>query len=107
MSAIVVSDEGDDWFTNSYTWSTILEIAFGAIEQEQRDRYRKYANTIGADFELMPEEVRPEIAGWLLAAIEDLLGPAGAEHGWDKPSDREHLGELAGMLRRMAHRGSA
>ena len=102
MSAIVTSDLGEDWYTNSHTWQTILERAFDGLDPVRADRYTAYANTIGADFELMPIEVRPEIARWLLVTIEDLLGPAGTDYGWDKPRDQQHLGELAAMLRRMA-----
>jgi len=43
----------------------------------------------------MPTEVRPEVARWLLATVEELLDPAGSEHGWDKRRDQEHLGNLA------------
>lgn len=102
MSAIVTSDRGEDWYTNSYTWQTILERAFSRLDERQADEYHAYANTIGADFELMQAQIRPEVAHWLLATIEELLGTAGAEYGWDKPSDQQHLGDLASMLRRMA-----
>lgn len=102
MSAIVTSDEDEDWFTNSYTWLTILERAFNALDPELHDKYDAYADSIGADFLLMPVEVRAPVARWLLHTVEELLGPAGAEYGWDKERDREHLGRLADMLRRMA-----
>ena len=102
MSAIVTSDKDEDWFTNSYTWLTILERAFDALPQERHDEYEGYANPIGANFMLMPAEVRPSVARWLLGTVDDLLGPAGAEYGWDKERDRAHLAELATMLRQIA-----
>ncbi len=102
MSAIVTSDQGEDWYTNSFTWQTILDRAFSGLDERQADEYRAYANTVGADFELMPARIRPEVARWLLSTVEELLGPAGGEYGWDKPNDQQHLGGLASMLRRMA-----
>ncbi|NUP52848.1 MAG: hypothetical protein HOW97_36825 [Catenulispora sp.] len=102
MSAVVTSDKGEDWFTNSYTWLTVLERAFNALPPEQHDEYDGYATSIGANFELMPAEARPRVARWLLRTVDELLGPVGAEYGWDKERDRAHLAELAAMLRRTA-----
>ncbi|KAB8187610.1 hypothetical protein [Microbispora catharanthi] len=100
----MTSDDGVDWFTNSRTWSIILERAMRVVDQAKRTEYARHADKIGIDFTLIDAENRPEIAQWLLETIEALSGPEAAEHGWDTEADKSHLQDLAAMLRRMAQK---
>jgi hypothetical protein len=101
VSAIVTSDEDEDWFVNNRGWSIILDCAMRHAEPEKRNDYEKYTNPIGIDFTFIDPPKRPEVAQWLLRAVEALCGPEAAEQGWDTEKDRAHLEELAVMLRRM------
>jgi hypothetical protein len=102
MSAIVTSDEDEDWFTNSRAWSIILERVRRRLSDTDFAEFANHADTIGLNFLLMDAAKRRQVALWLLEPVEDLCGEGGAEEGWDTPSDKAHLGALAVMLRRIA-----
>jgi hypothetical protein len=104
MSAIVVSDIDENWFTNSYSWSIILDLGMARLDAEKRDEYEWFANTIGMNFTSIDASKRREAAEWLLGVVDDLQGPLGAEYNWDTEKDRSHLAELSTMLRGIIHR---
>jgi len=102
MSAIVTSPEDEDWFTNSHSWSIIMDRARQEVEAGKHDEFDKHASTIGVNFRFIEPPQRPQVARWLLRAVEALAGPEAAEHGWATEANRAHLEELAVMLRRIA-----
>ena|SRR5581483_3894533 len=95
MSALVTSDEDEDWYTNSRTWSIILERAMAPLDMPARSEYERYANAIGIDFTLIEVSKRAQLASWLLAVIDDLQGPLASVYGWDTGRDRARLRELS------------
>jgi hypothetical protein len=101
MSAVVTSDENEDWFTNSHTWAIIIERAQDGLTSNDKKEFEEHVNTIGIDFTLIDKEKRRQISRWLLQSVEALCGPAGAEEGWDNEVNKNHLKALAVMLRRM------
>ncbi|MFI9787665.1 hypothetical protein ACIHEI_29790 [Kitasatospora sp. NPDC051984] len=102
MSAIVTSEDGEDWFTNSYGWHTICELAMERLAPAVRDEYQRYASSIGVDFSTLDQPKRAEVAGWLLAVVDELRGARAAEFGWDTERDRAHLSKLSDLLRPMS-----
>lgn len=98
MSALVTSDEDQDWYTNSRTWSIILEYAAAPLDAGTRSELEQYANTIGIDFTLIEVSKRSQLANWLLVAVNELQGPLAAQYGWDTDRDRSHLRELSKIL---------
>jgi hypothetical protein len=101
MSAIVTSPEDHDWYTNSRSWSIILDQAMRELAPAERDEFVKHAGPIGLNFRFVDEPQRTQVAGWLLRAVEALSGPEAAGQGWDDENNRAHLAELAVMLRPM------
>jgi hypothetical protein len=102
MSAIVTSPEDEDWYTNSRSWSIILDRAMRDLTSTERDEFVKHAGPIGVNFRFVDEPERPRVARWLLRAVEALAGPEAAEHDWATDANRSHLEEVAVMLRRIA-----
>ena len=106
MSALVTSDEDEDWYTNSRAWSIILEVAMASISPDLRTEYAGHVNSIGVDFTLIDSSKRSEVAHWLLSAVEHLRGPLAIQEGWDTERDLSHLGELSEILRGVIARSS-
>ena len=101
MSAIVISDQDEDWFTNSRAWSMIVDRARRRLDSADLGTFDQHVDTIGVDFTGIEVDQRRPVAQWLLAAVEELNGPAAAGQGWDTEANRSHLAELEVMLRRM------
>jgi hypothetical protein len=101
MSAIVTSPEDEDWYTNSRSWSIILDHAMRELTPAEQDEFSKHAGPIGLNFRFVDEPQRPQVARWLLRAVEALSGPEAAGQGWADDSNRAHLNELAVMLRQL------
>jgi hypothetical protein len=99
MSAVVVTPDDQDWYTNNQSWTIILDRFFQEVGPEKQDEFEWYADTIGINFSLIDEAKRAPVAQALLRTVEALTGPEAAEHGWDDDTNRIHLGKLAALLR--------
>jgi hypothetical protein len=98
MSAIVVFSEGEPWFTNSHTWSIILDCAMQGLDSIRRDEYEWYIDGVGLDFTSLSREKSVEVASWFIPIIDQFQGDLGVEHGWGNEPDRAHFRDLANRL---------
>jgi hypothetical protein len=102
MSAIVISDEDENWFTNSRAWSILVDRARRRLDGANLEIFDNHVDIIGVDFTCIEANQRRQVAQWLLHPVEELCGSSAAEEGWDTEVSRNHLRALATMLRRMA-----
>lgn len=102
MSAVVAFTGDEPWFTNSRSWSIILDFAMSGMDGPTRDEYEWYLDTVGLDFESVPPTKRAEVSTWFSAVIRDLRDNHSAEHGWATDDDHRHFQELIDKLQREA-----
>jgi hypothetical protein len=99
MSAVVVFSEGDDWFTNSYTWRNVLAYSMEKLDEARRSDYEWHMDGVGIDFTLMSAEVAVEVASWFAATIEGMFADPSTNPDWVEGSDRQHFFDLISKLR--------
>lgn len=105
MSAVVSFSCGEAWFTNSYSWHTILEHGVTRPQADGPDPVDVNVSVIGADFARMSDADATVVASWL---VETVNAVQASDDRWESEDSCRHLAEfVSGLTDERRRRGSA